>query len=90
MVIARMSGQLRKLTNGNVEINIEAHDVKACINNLEEQFPGIIQKLCDENGLVLDVINIYVNGDNIRELQDLDTPLKDGDEVDFMSAFAAG
>ncbi len=90
MVIARMSGQLRKLTNGNVEINIEAHDVKTCINNLEKQFSGIIQKLCDEKGLVLDAINIYVNGDNIRALQNLDTPLKDGDEVDFMSAFAAG
>ena len=90
MVVARMSGQLRKLTNGKVEVKIKAHDVKACIKNLEEQFSGITQKLCDEKGLVLESINIYVNGDNIRSLQNLATPLKVGDEVDFMSAFAAG
>jgi molybdopterin synthase sulfur carrier subunit len=90
MVIARMSGQLRKFASGNDEVEIEAGDVKECINNLEKQFPGIESKLCNEKGLVLESINIYVNGDNIRFLKDLSTKLKEGDEVDFMSAFAAG
>jgi len=90
MVIARMSGQLKKLVNGNAELKIEAVDVKECIKNLEKQFSRITRELCDDKGLVLESINIYVNGDNIRSLQDLATPLKDGDEVDFMSAFAAG
>ena len=90
MVIARMSGQLRKLAGGNNEVEIEAGDVKECITNLEKQFPGIESRLCNEKGLVLESINIYVNGDNIRSLKDLSTKLKEGDEVDFMSAFAAG
>jgi molybdopterin converting factor small subunit len=40
--------------------------------------------------MLLDSINVYVNGDNIRDLQGLETALREGDEVDFMTGFAAG
>lgn len=90
MVTARLSGELRKLTKGQEEVTLAASDIEECINNLEQQFPGAKKKFCDEKGEVLESINIYVNGDNIRSLQGLSTPLKEGDEVDFMSAFAAG
>ena len=90
MVIARVSGQLRKFTNGEDEIELEAVDVKECVINLQKQFPEITAILCDDDGSVLEAIDIYVNGDNIRLSAGLDTLLKDGDEVSFMSAFAAG
>ncbi len=90
MVVARLSGQLRKLANGREEVNLAADDIAGCINSLEQEFPGAKERFCDEKGELLDAINIYINGDNIRSLQGLSTPLKEGDEVDFMSAFAAG
>jgi molybdopterin synthase sulfur carrier subunit len=90
MITARLTGGLRKLTGGKEEILLEAGDVKECIDKLEQDYPGIRLKFCDENDLLLDSINIYMNGDNIRDLQGLETTLREGDEVDFMSGFAAG
>ena len=90
MITARLTGTLRKLTGGKEEVLLEAGDVKECIDKLEQDYPGIRLKFCDENGLLLDTINIYINGDNIRDLQGFETTLREGDEVDFMSGFAAG
>ena len=90
MITARMTGGFRKLTGGKEEILLEAGDVKECIDKLEQDYPGIRLKFCDENGLLLDSINIYMNGDNIRDMKGLETTLREGDEVDFMSGFAAG
>jgi molybdopterin converting factor small subunit len=90
MITARMAGGLRKLTGGKEEILVEAGDVKECIDKLEQDYPDIKEQFCDQNGLLLDSINIYLNGDNIRDMKGLETTLREGDEVDFMSGFAAG
>lgn len=90
MITARMAGALRKMTGGKEEVLLEAGDVRECIDKLERDYPGIKLKFCDENGLLLDSINIYINGDNIRDLRGLDSTLREGDEADFMSGFAAG
>ena len=90
MIIARLSGDLCKLTNGNEEVQLHASNIQECINTLEEQFPGSKERFCDNQGEVLASISIFVNGYNIDSLQGMQTPLKEGDEVDFMSAFAGG
>ncbi|MDY6932969.1 MAG: MoaD family protein [Spirochaetota bacterium] len=90
MIIARFSGELCKLTNGEEEVRLSANSVLECINNLEERFPGSKDKICDNQGEVLASISVFVNGDNINMLEGMQTPLKEGDEVDFMSAFAGG
>ncbi|HDL07222.1 MAG TPA: molybdopterin synthase sulfur carrier subunit [Desulfobacteraceae bacterium] len=90
MALVRFAGQLRKLVNGNVELNFTASNISECIKNLDAQFPGIKENLCDNNGELLESINVYVNGDNVRYLNGLTTTLKGEDEVDIMSAFAAG
>ncbi|MCD6561372.1 MAG: MoaD/ThiS family protein [Deltaproteobacteria bacterium] len=90
MALVRFAGQLRKLVNGNVELNFTASNISECIKNLDGQFPGIKESLCDNNGELLESINVYVNGDNVRYLNGLTTTLKEEDEVDIMSAFAAG
>jgi len=46
--------------------------------------------LCDESGRVRRFVNVYVNGDDIRFLSSLDTPVKDGDEVSIVPAIAGG
>lgn len=90
MITARLTGQLSKLSNGVEEFSFQADNIINCIDNLEQQFPGAKEKLCDENGQLYDSINVYINGDNIRSLEGLSSILKEGDEVDFMSGFAAG
>jgi molybdopterin converting factor small subunit len=62
----------------------------AVVDDLERQFPGIRERICDEQGKVRRFVNLYVNGDDIRFLTELATPVKDGDEVSIVPAIAGG
>ena len=90
MVIARMSGGFQKLTGNNDEVSLEAANIKECIEKLEQIYPGVKGSFCDEDGTINGHIAVYINGDNIDTFQGIDSPLKEGDEVDFMSGFAGG
>lgn len=91
-IVVRVAGQqLRTLTKGITEIKLAVgSNLAVCLDNLENQFPGIKESLYDEKGAIRSSINIYVNGDNVRLLQDLATTLKAGDEIDILPAFAGG
>jgi molybdopterin synthase sulfur carrier subunit len=90
MITARLTSGLEKLTGGNEEILLEAASIRECIEKLEQNYPGVKDKFCNENGELFDHIAVYINGDNICEMQGIETALKDGVEVDFMSGFAGG
>ena len=51
------------------------------VADLERQFAGIKERLCDDEGRVRRFVNIYLNGDDIRFLSNLETAVKDGDEL---------
>ena len=53
-------------------------------------FPGIKERICDETGKVRRFVNVYVNGDDIRFLQNLETALKEGDNISIVPAIAGG
>jgi molybdopterin synthase sulfur carrier subunit len=89
-ITVRIQGSLSNLTGGKKEIVCEAKDVAECLNQLETQFPGLKGKICNEQGKMLGALNVYVNGDNIRYLQGIDTPLKHGDEITIIQAIAGG
>jgi len=74
---------------GKDEIELQAETVGECVGILEKDFPDLKSEIC-ENGEVLKTINIYVNGDEISSINGLSTLLKVEDEIDIMSAFAAG
>lgn len=86
----RIPQPLQKLTAGKAEVEAEARDVRQLIENLEKTFPGIKERLCDEKDNVRRFINIYVNEEDVRFLQQDKTPLKDGDEVSIIPAIAGG
>ncbi|NCX47220.1 MAG: MoaD/ThiS family protein [Verrucomicrobia bacterium] len=65
-------------------------DVQAMLASLEKSFPGIHDRLVDEKGEVRRFVNIYVGGEDIRFLQNQQTPLKSGDEVSIVPAIAGG
>ena len=81
---------LRNLTGGNDTVSVEAQNVSALVDALEQQHPGMGGRLRGEDGVLRRFINIYVNDEDIRFLQGADTPLKDGDQVSIVPAIAGG
>jgi len=78
------------LTNGVDEVNAQGNNVRALVEDLERNFPGIKERICDESGKIRRFVNVYVNGDDIRFLQNLETSLKEGDNISIVPAIAGG
>jgi translation elongation factor EF-G len=64
--------------------------VGGVINELQTRFPGIKERLLDETGTVRRFVNVYVNEEDIRFLQNQQTPIKSGDEISIIPAIAGG
>lgn len=89
-VRVRIPTPLRGLTGGAAEVQVDGASVAEAISQLEARYPGIAQRLKDENGELRRFVNLYVNGEDVRFLQGLDTHLKAGDEVSIVPAVAGG
>ena len=88
--IVRIPTPLRKLTNDEELVEVNAATIGDAINELQIRFPGIKERLMDESGAVRRFVNVYVNEEDIRFLQNQSTPLKDGDEISIIPAIAGG
>jgi molybdopterin synthase sulfur carrier subunit len=86
----RIPTPLRRFTGGAEAVGAAGATVGAVVNDLERQFGGIKERLCDEEGRVRRFVNIYLNGDDIRFLSNLETAVKDGDELSIVPAIAGG
>ena len=89
-VKVRIPTPLMKLTNNQAEISAEGATIADILNNLESQFPGIKERICEENGTPRRFINIYLNEEDIRFLEGEKTKIKDGDEISIIPAIAGG
>ena len=69
---------------------LEASNVDQLLQAMEGRYPGILGRLCDESGKLRRFLNVYVNSEDIRFLDNQATPLKDGDEVSIVPAVAGG
>ena len=81
---------LQKFTANEACLELDATSVDGMLQALEARFPGILERLCDENGKLRRFLNVYVNSEDIRFLDHQKTPLKDGDEVSIVPAVAGG
>ncbi len=88
-VKVRIPSQLRKLTSEESVVDIDPGTVGGIIMELENVHPGIAERLLD-NGQVRRFINVYVDGDDIRFMDGLDTEVADGSEVSIVPAVAGG
>ncbi|HLJ60927.1 MAG TPA: MoaD/ThiS family protein [bacterium] len=86
----RIPTPLRRLTKGERVIEVSGGDLGQVIDELEQRYPGIREKLVDERGDVLRFVNIFVNEQDIRFLAGLKTPLGAGAEVSIVPAMAGG
>jgi len=89
-VKVRIPTPLMKLTNNQAEISAEGETIADILNNLESQFAGIKERICEENGTPRRFINIYLNEEDIRFLDGEKTKIKDGDEISIIPAIAGG
>ena len=89
-VLIRIPTPLRRATNGQDKVEIDASSLGELIDRLETQFPGFKERLVDETGELRYFVNIYLNGEDVRFLQGLDTSTKTGDEVSIVPAVAGG
>jgi len=81
---------LRKLTSGAEVVEIEASTVKEVLDNLDAKYPGFRSSLCDESGALRRFINIYLDGEDVRFLDNLATPVVDGSEIAIVPAISGG
>jgi molybdopterin synthase sulfur carrier subunit len=89
-VKVRIPSPLRGLTNEQDVVPGDGGTLGAIINGLESDFPGIKERICDDTGEIRRFVNIYVNGEDVRFLEGLETALKAGDEVSIVPAVAGG
>ncbi|MEN9766312.1 MoaD/ThiS family protein [Vulcanococcus sp.] len=81
---------LQKFTNDEASVELEASSVDGLIDALDGRYPGLKARLCDEAGKLRRFLNVYVNSEDIRFLENQTTALNDGDEVSIVPAVAGG
>jgi len=89
-VVVRIPTPLQKLVGDKAEVQAEGSNLREVIDGLAAQSPEIKNRLLDDSGELRRFVNVYVNEEDVRFLQKLDTPLKDGDEVSIVPAIAGG
>jgi molybdopterin synthase sulfur carrier subunit len=88
-VVVRIPAQLRPLTGGEGETEVEASSVGEALEALFERYDGLRDRIT-ENGELRRFVNVYAGGEDIRFGKGLDTPLGEGDEVTILPAVAGG
>ena len=89
-VLVRIPTPLRRVTNGQDKVNVEGATINEIVSSLESEFPGMKERLCDEQGELRNFVNVYVNGEDVRFLEGINTPTKEGDEISIVPAVAGG
>ena len=82
--------QLRQYTQEQSSVEVEAGTVGEALDQLDAQFPGVKERICEPDGRIRRFVNVFVNGEDVRALNGPDTDVKDGDELGIIPAVAGG
>jgi len=86
----RIPAPLRKLTKEQPVVDVQGKTVDEVLADLEKKYPGIKERICDENGQIRRFINVFVNGEDIRFKDGAKTAVADGAEISIIPAIAGG
>ena len=89
-VTVRIPAPLRKVTNDKDRVEVDAENLADMVQAMEEQYPGIKERLLDEAGELRHFVNIYVNGEDVQFLDGLETAISESDEISIVPAVAGG
>lgn len=81
---------LRKFTSGVDLVEVESGTVQQVLDTLDSKYPGFRASVCDESGSLRRFINIYLDGEDVRFLENLSTPAADGSEIAIVPAISGG
>ncbi|MFN8594390.1 MAG: ubiquitin-like small modifier protein 1 [Thermomicrobiales bacterium] len=89
-VIVLIPTPLRRFTDGQAKLAIEATTLGELLDAIDREYPGIGERVRDESGQLRRFVNVFVNGSNVREGAGIETSLSAGDEVGIIPAMAGG
>jgi len=78
------------MTNGQSKVEMQSSNLGELVEKLDSQYPGFKERLVDENGDLRYFVNIYLNGEDVRFMDGLETSTSEGDEVSIVPAVAGG
>jgi len=81
---------LRTYTGGEATVNVAGATLADALSDLDAQYPGIGARVLDDQGKLRRFVNVYVNDDDVRFLQDLQTPTPEGTNISIIPAVAGG
>jgi molybdopterin converting factor small subunit len=90
MVTVRIPTQMRTLTGGASTVEVDGSTIADVLSALGTQYAGIAVRLFDEQGKLRRFVNVYVEDEDIRFAQGLETPVSDGQTVSLLPAVAGG
>ena len=86
----RIPGPLRRLSEGEVTVDVEATDLGSAIEALDARYPGFKDRLLDENGDLRQFVNVYLNDEDVRLGPGLKAKVAEKDEISIVPAVAGG
>ena len=86
----RIPGPLRRLSDGQVTVDVEASDLATAIDALDARFPGFRDRLLDESGDLRQFVNVYLNDEDVRLGSGLREKVGEKDEISIVPAVAGG
>jgi molybdopterin synthase sulfur carrier subunit len=89
-VVVRVPSPLRALTGGRSELSGTPGTLRTLIDELDRAYPGLKGRLCEADGTLRRFINVFVDEEDVRFLQGLDTELRPGARVSILPAVAGG
>lgn len=81
---------LRRFTNGESKVEAVGATIGDVLDSLDETYPGLTERIREDDGQIRRFVNIFVNGKNVRELEGAESPIKPGDEIGIIPAMAGG
>ena len=89
-VMVRIPTPLRRMTNGKDKVEVESANLNDLVEKLNGEFPGFKDRLVDEEGELRYFVNIYLNGEDVRFMDGLNTSTSSGDEISIVPAVPGG
>jgi len=90
MTTLRIPTPLRTYTSGKSEVIVTGAKISEALIDLTNQFPAIKPHIFNEAGELRPFVNLFVGENNIKDLQGVDTPIKDGDKIMLIPSIAGG
>lgn len=86
----RIPGPLRRLSDGQMTVDVQASDLASAIVALDARYPGFKDRLLDESGELRQFVNVYLNDEDVRLGSGLKAKVGDKDEISIVPAVAGG